>query len=168
MPHEQGKPLWGVCKKLCNLYYTSVHVNSVHLVHFYNFLQFKRYPREPKFCLISKVLSKETAYKYPSSGLKFELLSLAYAKNETELLRSMLSEKFRELVRVTKTKGLWMRWVNIPKKSNLIVLLSFELSFMCSYCGPSLLVIGNFIGSSPWHKMLSLILQLFQQSYFSQ
>ena len=85
--------------------------------------------------VLSKVLSVEIANKYPSSRLKFEYLSLAYAKNKTEGLRSMLSEKFRGVVRVTKSKKIINALREHFKKTNLVVLLSFDLSFMCSYHG---------------------------------
>ena len=89
------------------------------------------------------------ANKYSSSGLNVEHLSLEYAKNETEGLRSTLSEKFPGAVSVTKSKRIINALRERFKKSNLFVLLSFELSFMCSYRGLSRLAVGNFICSYP-------------------
>ena len=85
--------------------------------------------------VLSKVLSEGMANKYQSSGLKFEHLSLAYAKNETEELRNMLSKKFWS----DKTKKIINALREHIRKSNLFVLQSFELSFMCSYRGRFLL-----------------------------
>ena len=54
--------------------------------------------------VLSKVLSKGMAKKILFPGLKFENFRLAYARNETEGLTGMLSEKSWKIFRVTKSK----------------------------------------------------------------
>ena len=108
----------------------------------------------------SKVLSAEMANKYLSLGLKFDRFNLAYVKNDTEGLRSMLLEKFRGVVRVTKSKKIINALREHFKKSNLFVLLSLESSFMCSYHGLWLLwalLLEILYVLTPGHKMLLLI-----------
>ena len=106
--------LYGVCEKgFCNSYHRSVHVwkiSSFHLLYFYNFDPLIPAENLVKTVatlhslVLSKVLSEGITKNIPFSELKFEHLRLAYARNETEQFTSVLSEKFRGVIKVTKSK----------------------------------------------------------------
>ena len=85
-------------------------ISSFHSVYFYNFDPLIPAENLVKTVatlhslVLSKVLSEGMTKNIPFSKLKFEHLRLAYAKNKNERLTSMLSEKFRGVIRVTKSK----------------------------------------------------------------